>query len=495
MIKVKQVIKNNVLQTTPTQLFNSYEEVVTWLNANLVNIFSYTGSAIATTSTTDKWIIDMYCLECDTTKDCLLYLIQNDQQVKDALCANQCLPVIPSNVTNLTTTDSNGWTYDCWNPILNWISSSWATSYDIFEWATLLWNTVSTTFTVSWASVWSHTYTVIAKNSWGSASWINVTVVVAACLTIPNPITNLTSTDTNGWVYDCWAPILNWTASAWATSYDIIEWTTLIANVLVNTYTFAVVPSVWNHTYTIIAKNWAGSSAWVSTTVNVANCLTAPWNVTGTINVYNSGTTTNYTCGLWFDVDFTDVSWATYYQLFEWATQIWSNSATSNFVVTGQTAGSHTYTIKACNWAWCSTGTNFTVSVLWNCNEATLNITPSGVTAVLNNPTGTITSVDIFVSIENAEWISALLYHAFTNVFGYVPWIWYTGSWALQWNQTSPTLHYNDISWSSTVSTALVSPLYTLTTWSNWVWHCYKAYFTTTTWTYITNLWFAYIAA
>ena len=70
MIKVKQVIKNNVLQTTPTQLFNSYEEVVTWLNTNLVNIFSYTGSAIATTSTTDKWIIDMYCLECDTTKDC-----------------------------------------------------------------------------------------------------------------------------------------------------------------------------------------------------------------------------------------------------------------------------------------------------------------------------------------------------------------------------------------------------------------------------------------
>ncbi len=273
MIKVKQVIKNNVLQTTPTQLFNSYEEVVTWLNTNLVNIFSYTGSAIATTSTTDKWIIDMYCLECDTTKDCLLYLIQNDQQVKDALCANQCLPAIPFNVTNITSTDSNWWAYDCGNPILTWTASSGATSYDIFEWATLLWNTASTTFTVTWASVWSHTYSVVAKNVSGSASW-------------------------------------------------------------------------------------------VSTTVNVVDCLTAPWNVTGTINVYDSGTATNYTCGLWFDVDFTDVATATYYQLFEWATQIGSNSSTSNFVVTGQSVGSHTYTIYACNWAWCSTGTNFTVNVV-----------------------------------------------------------------------------------------------------------------------------------
>lgn len=180
--------------------------------------------------------------------------------------------IAPANVTNLTSTDSNGWAYDCGNPILNWTASAWATSYDIFEWATLLWNTVSATFTVVWASVWSHTYTVVAKNSWGSASW-------------------------------------------------------------------------------------------VSTTVNVTACLSAPWNVTGTINVYDSGTVTNYTCGLWFDVNFTDVSGATYYQLFEWATQIGSNSATSNFVVTGQTAGSHTYTIKACNWVWCSTGTNFTVSV------------------------------------------------------------------------------------------------------------------------------------
>lgn len=99
----------------------------------------------------------------------------------------------------------------------------------------------------------------------------------------------------------------------------------------------------------------------------VTQSVIAPSNVTGTINVYNSWTATNYTCGLWFDVDFTDVSWATYYQLFEWATQIWSNSATSNFVVTWQTAGSHTYTIKACNWAWCSTGTNFSVT-LSTCN-------------------------------------------------------------------------------------------------------------------------------
>lgn len=205
-------------------------------------------------------------------KNLLISLINSDAAVQSAICWVNCGVSTPANITNLTTTDSNGGVYDCGNPILNWTTSAWATSYDIFEWATLLGNTIWTTFTVAWASVWSHTYTVIAKNAWGSASWVNATV-------------------------------------------------------------------------------------------NVVACLAAPWNVTGTINVYDSGTVTNYACGLWFDVNFTDVSGATYYQLFEWATQIGSNSATSNFVVTGQTAGSHTYTIKACNWAWCSTGTNFSVTI------------------------------------------------------------------------------------------------------------------------------------
>ncbi len=273
-------------------------------------------------------------------------------------------PVLPSAPTNWYVTDSNWWAYDCGNPILWWTASptSWVT-YTIREWAAVIASWVSAnTYTVSWASAWVHSYTVEAVNWAWSSSVLTINAFVTVCLTIPNAVTGLTSTDSNGWVYNCWNPILNRTASALATSYDIFEWAALLWNTVWNTFTI-VWATTWSHTYTVVAKNTAWSSTGVNVIVNITVCLSAPLNITGTINVYNSGTATNYTCGLWFDVNFTDVATATYYQLFEWATQIGSNSATSNFVVTGQTAGSHTYTIRACNWAWCSTGTSFTVTV------------------------------------------------------------------------------------------------------------------------------------
>ena len=272
------------------------------------------------------------------------------------------VPTWPDAVTSLTSVLSS-WT--CGNPVLSWTWSALASSYDIYEWATLITNTTLTTYTISWASAWSHTYTVYAKNAVWISQWVNTIIVVVTCATAPNPVTNVSVTDAWGGAYDCGDPIITWTASTtpWAL-YTVKEWAATIASWLSTTSYTISWATIWNHTYTVEAYNWVWSSAWVSVSVNVVACLSAPWNVTGTINVYDSGTMVNYTCGTWFDVDFTDVATATYYQLFEWATQIGSNSSTSNFVVTGQSVGSHTYTIYACNWAWCSTGTNFTVNVV-----------------------------------------------------------------------------------------------------------------------------------
>lgn len=193
--------------------------------------------------------------------------------------------------------------------------------------------------------------------------WIDNCETVTPVL--PSAPTNGYVTDSGWWAYDCGNPILWWTASptSWAT-YTIKEWATTIATWISGTTYTVTWATAWVHSYTVEAVNNIWSSSVLTINAFVTACIAAPWNVAGTISVYNAGTAVSYTCGLSFDVNFTDVSWATYYQLFEWATQIGSNSTTSNFVVTGQTVGNHTYTIKACNWVWCSTGTNFTVNVV-----------------------------------------------------------------------------------------------------------------------------------
>lgn len=276
-------------------------------------------------------------------------------------------PVLPNAPTWWAVTDSNGWAYDCWDPILTWIASATSgVTYTIREWASVIASLISgTSYILTWVSDWLHTYTIEAVNANGSSSTISVSFTKTTCATAPDPVTNVAVTDWNGGAYDCGDPIITWTASTtpWAL-YTVKEWATVIASWLSWTSYTISWATVWSHTYTVEAYNGVWSSAWVNVSVTVVACLSAPWNVTGTINVYDSGTAINYTCGTWFDVDFTDVATATYYQLFEWATQIGSNSSTSNFVVTGQSVGSHTYTIYACNWAWCSTGTNFTVNVV-----------------------------------------------------------------------------------------------------------------------------------
>jgi hypothetical protein len=192
------------------------------------------------------------------------------------------VPVLPSAPTNGYVTDSGWWAYDCGNPILWWTASptSWVT-YTIKEWATTIATWVSeTTYTVTWAIAWVHSYTVEAVNGVWSSSVLTINTFVIACLSIPNNVTNAFVTDSWWGSYDCWNPILSWTASSWATSYDIFEWAALIWNTVSTTFTVAWA-SVWSHTYSIRAKNWVGSASWVNVSVTVIACWPAvtsvPW--------------------------------------------------------------------------------------------------------------------------------------------------------------------------------------------------------------------------
>ena len=269
---------------------------------------------------------------------------------------------------------------------------------------------------------------------------------------VPNPPTSWYVTDSNWWAYDCGNPILWWTASttSWVT-YTISEWATVLASwVTWTTYT-VLWATVGSHIYTVTAVSSWWSSTPLTINTNVVACLSAPWNVSWTINVYDSGTLTNYTCWTWFDVDFTDVATATYYQLFEWATQIGSNSSTSNFVVTWQSVWSHTYTIYACNWAWCSTWTNFSV---------TINI--CGPTPLLSN---TITWPLNLIQSGNVN--NSILFDLVSNAHNPITWgqsIYNpTGTWCRRAKVTLNVVWYNFSWWLSWTPSIFME-----ITWINW---------------------------
>lgn len=244
-------------------------------------------------------------------KNLLINLINSDASIQTAICWVNCWVSLPSNVTNLTSTDANGWVYDCWDPILNWSVSSWATSYDIFEWATLLWNTVSTTFTVVWASVWSHTYTVIAKNVSGSASWVTININVVACAS--------------------WFTISWW----WCTEAKSYTWSVFWCLANLTTWSEA---SIWLWTKTVtLTYNITSTVAWWYYQISLtrpsdfkerdnttSSRVSAPW-TTYTLAPWTDPAGTNYTWTVtWNNVDLSvwywwlSVWWATWFPWQTW---------------------------------------------------------------------------------------------------------------------------------------------------------------------------------
>jgi hypothetical protein len=97
----------------------------------------------------------------------------------------------PADVTNLTT---NGLTFS--SVTLNWTASATATSYDVYNGATLLGNVTTTSYNVTGLSATtSYTFKVIAKNAGGSSTGATTTVTTPASTdtTPPAEVINLTA--------------------------------------------------------------------------------------------------------------------------------------------------------------------------------------------------------------------------------------------------------------------------------------------------------------
>lgn len=91
----------------------------------------------------------------------------------------------PADVTNLSVSNLSSTTLT-----LNWTASPTATSYDVYNGATLLGNTGSLNYNVTGLTAsTSYTFKVIAKNAGGSSTGVTVNATTIA--SAPNPVTNL----------------------------------------------------------------------------------------------------------------------------------------------------------------------------------------------------------------------------------------------------------------------------------------------------------------
>lgn len=186
---------------------------------------------------------------------------------------------IPSLVTGIQITDWAWGSYVCWNPTLVWNQSANADTYSIVEWVTFIATGIAwTSYTIVWASTWSHTYTILPcnNNSWCNTG-TNVSVNIVSCNSSP-----------------VWP---------WAQSYTITEWTA------VNITVPACTDPDWNPlTYSM---SWLPS--WLSFDVNTrvitwTYTWACPTTVNATLTCSDGITSTNTS------IVFTINCWVSLYQ-------------------------------------------------------------------------------------------------------------------------------------------------------------------------------------
>ncbi len=172
---------------------------------------------------------------------------------------------------------ANGATGVSATPVLGWSASSGATSYDVYFGTVgsppLATNTGGTTYSPGTLTAGTVYYwRVVAKNAGGSntsATWSFTTQVAAPPAPVP-------SSPANGATGVSAAPVLGWSASSGATSYDVYFGTVgsppLATNTAVATYSPGTLTAGTVYYWRVVAKNAGGSntSATWSFTTQVA---------------------------------------------------------------------------------------------------------------------------------------------------------------------------------------------------------------------------------
>jgi hypothetical protein len=244
----------------------------------------------------------------------------------------------PTNVTNLTTASITQTSLT-----LNWTASvsTDVASYDVYNGATLLGNTTSTTYNATGlSSGTNYTFTVKAKDASNNiASGTSVSTT-----TVPSDVTNLTTASVG-----TTSLTLNWTASTGATSYDVYNGATLLGNTTSATYNVTGLTASTQYTFKVVAKNSSGSSTGVTTTVTTASAsdTTPPNDVTNLA----AGTATinsipiSWTLSSSNDVANYEVAYSSNGGSSWTVASSVVNSSSTTYTITGLSAGT-TYTIR-----------------------------------------------------------------------------------------------------------------------------------------------------
>jgi chitodextrinase/uncharacterized Ntn-hydrolase superfamily protein len=251
----------------------------------------------------------------------------------------------PTAPTNLASSNTTLFSTD-----LSWMASTdnvGVTGYDVYEGASLIGSTVTTSFSVTGLShATSYTFTVVAKDAAGNQSVPSapLDVTTLSDTIAPSAPTNLTASNTTQTTTDLlWDPS---TDNVGVTGYDVYEGVTVIGSTSGTLFNVTGLSPSTSYTFTVVARDAAGNE---STPSNQANVTTlnppdteAP---TAPTNLVASNTTMFSTDLSW--TASTDNVGVTGYDVYQGVSMIGSTSTTS-FNVTGLSpATSYSFTVVA----------------------------------------------------------------------------------------------------------------------------------------------------
>lgn len=123
-----------------------------------------------------------YSWSCPATSSVIMRCTDPSGLYWDTNVVFQFSCALPWLVSGLQSTNWSGGAYTCGNPTITWTPTANTTYYQFIEWYTILATNITwTSYTVSWASNWLHTYTIQPCNPSGCNTGTNITVNIQPC--------------------------------------------------------------------------------------------------------------------------------------------------------------------------------------------------------------------------------------------------------------------------------------------------------------------------